>query len=342
MKLVALSDSVAPAIERLQKHFTGFYSRIVDELPDGKSWLVWVGNSRLPGAYIVFNHETSESYVLALTHDQALKEDRLTPAEYFSFPGRNGGRLSARLWRPQNIQLPPLIVFCPEELPANIVRSVFQSKVQAFVKQGYAVLQINPRNSWGFGKDRRQQAENDWIRALQEDLDDAVEELVVKKVVNGSQVCLYGDNFGGVLALQVAALSKRFAAVATVNVPANLHRDDLGSVTNVVGSNPLVAKLGGWRESEKFAQKLSPTLIAPVLTIPALYLHDDESLKGRPIQDGREIRSALKNAKAAAEIGLAFSWSQYFKPPSQLARENAEISMKITSFFNRSASGVLR
>ncbi|MEJ1972147.1 MAG: hypothetical protein WDM96_06655 [Lacunisphaera sp.] len=41
---------------------------IVDALPDDKTWLVWIGNSRLPGAYFLFNRQTGEATFLAQSH----------------------------------------------------------------------------------------------------------------------------------------------------------------------------------------------------------------------------------------------------------------------------------
>ena len=336
-KLVSLSDSMAPGIDRMQKHFAGYATNIEDAMPDGKNWLLWVGSSCLPGAYILFNHETSEANVLAFSHDKALSEDRLAPAEYFTFPAKDGTRLSARLWRPPHRPNPPLIVYCPDQLPASAVRDEFRPDVQAFVMQGFAVLKVNVRNSWAFGKASRQVPDNKWAGSLQEDLDAAVQLLIGKKLVDPSRVTLFGRDYGGVLALQVALRSSCYSAVATINAPAKMHRYDLLNLSAEWGANPLASKLGGWRNSEKLAKEMSPILAAPNLSIPALYLHDEESIKGRPNEDGREIRAAAKNAKVPAQTGLAFSWSQYPKPPTKFAREAAEISMKITAFFEQSA-----
>jgi dipeptidyl aminopeptidase/acylaminoacyl peptidase len=321
----------------MQKHFAGYQTITEDTMPDGKHWLLWVGSSCLPGAYILFNHETSEANILAFSHDKALSEDRLTPAEYFTFPAKNGARLSARLWRPAHRPIPPLIVYCPDQLPASAVRDEFEPDVQAFVMQGFAVLKVNVRNSWVFGKVGRQVPDNKWAAALQEDLDAAVQLLIGKKLVDPARVTLFGRDYGGVLALQVAMRSQCYAAVATINAPAKMHRYDLLYLTTEFGVNPLASKLGGWRNSEKLAKEMSPILAAPNLPIPALYLHDEESIKGRPDEDGRAIRAAAKNAKVPAQTGLAFSWSQYPKPPSKYAREAAEISMKITAFFEQCA-----
>lgn len=339
VRLVALADTDAPRIESLEKHFSGYVTRIVDTMPDGKNWLLWVGNSRLPGAYILFNHQTSESYVLALAYDKALAEDRFAPGEYFTFTQRDGIKLSGRLWRPRNAPQPPLVVVCPDRLPSGIVEDIYDPLVQSLVLQGFAVLEVNGRNSWGFGKAGRQLPREKWIGSLQEDLDDAVQVLERQKAVDPTRVSLYGGEFGGVLALQVAARSKLFSAVATLNIPPEVHRDDLFKLTNEPGTNPLVTKLGGWFASEDFARELSPSRLVANLPVRALYLHDEDSIRGRPNDAGREIRSAIKGAKAPAQSDLAFSWSQYPKPPSKLALENAEIALKVGTFFSQTALG---
>ena len=338
IKLVALAESDRPKMEKLEKHFAGYLTRIVDAMPDGKSWLVWVGNSRLPGAYILFNTETGESHVLAFSHDAALKEDRFAFGEYLTFKARDGVRLSARLWQPKDTPQPPLVVICPPALPAPIVEDAFQPMVQSLVLQGFAVLEVNPRNSWGFGKTGRQVPKEKWIQSLQEDLDDAAQLLIRQKLADPARINLYGEDFGGVLALQVAARSPVFTAVATVNVPREVHRDDLFKLTYEPGTNPLAAKFGGWLESERFAKELSPLKVAPTLAVRALYLHDEEgSFKGRLKQDGRELRDAAKQAPAPAESGPAYTWSQYPKLPTKRALEEAEVAIRVATFFQRVA-----
>lgn len=332
VKLVAFSEAMAPSVERLQKQFAGYTVQLIDAMPDEKTWLVWIGNSRLPGAYVLFNHETSQSLFLTLTHEPTLTEDRLAPADYFTFPQRNGGKLSARVWRPQGIKNPPLVVYCPQKLPADIVEDSYQADAQALVRQGFAVLQVNGRNSWAYGVAGRKIGEENWIGTLQEDLEDAVAFLAQKNVIDASRVALFGVDLGGVLALQVANRSSKFSAITTLNVPLKVHRSDLDYFSSEIGSRPLISKLGGWWASERFARDISPGLVVAELSMPALYLHDEDSIKNRPNQQGREIRSAVKNAKVPAQTGLAFTWSHERKPPSRWARENAEISMKIAAF----------
>jgi hypothetical protein len=71
----------------------------------------------------------------------------------------------------------------------------------------------------------------------------------------------------------------------------------------------------------------------PAIRIPALYLHDEDSIKGRPDDDGRKVRSAVKK-EANAKTGLAYSWTDRLKLPSVQAMESARIYLQVGQFFN--------
>ena len=329
--LFALSPDRQPAVDRLQKQFAGFFPVIVDALPDDKTWLVWIGNSRLPGAYFLFNQQTGETRLIAQTHPRVITEERLSSAEYFTFPSRGGPALAARLWRPKDLSSPPpLIVYCPHFLPSQPVLDLYEADVQALVAQGFAVLQVDVRGTVGFLSPAP--ATKEWGVVVQEDLEDAVKSLTTRKIVDPARVFLFGRGFGGVLALDVATRSSPFAAVATINVPAKISRDDLLAYTDESGVDSLATRLGGWSESARIAEELSPVQQIPNIRIPALYLHNEDSIRGRPDEDGRTIRSAVKK-DANAQTGLAYSWTDRARPPSTLAAENARIYLQVGQFF---------
>ncbi|WP_438481738.1 prolyl oligopeptidase family serine peptidase [Oleiharenicola lentus] len=332
--LFALNASDEAAVSRLQTTFAGFFPIIVDALPDKKTWLVWIGNSRLPGAYFLFNRQTGEASLIAQSHGKNIVEDKLAAADYFTFTARNGGQLTARLWRPPGKSTPPLIVYCPRQLPPSPTADLYQADVQAFVAQGFAVLQVNIRGTDGFGATPTSLGDENWSTNIRDDLEDAANHLANQQIVNPSRVYLYGTWFGGVLALEIATTSTRFAAIATVNIPSKVSRNDLFRYTDDSGLNGMTARLCGWAETNKIARELSPLQQVTELKTPALYLHNEDTLKGQPVQDGREIRSAVKKS-SNAQTGLAYSWSDRLKAPSKLAAENAAISLQIGNFFNQ-------
>ncbi len=338
-RLIPLASTFAPAIQRLETAFPDQIVRILDVLPDRSKWLVWVGNSRLPGVFLLFDPATGEVTAIAPSHEPTLTEDRLSPGLHFNFTSPTGERpLSARIWRPKGTGPAPLIVICPDRLPAPPVIDVYEPIVQAFVEQGFAVLQVNIRNSWIWGKEGRQVAEDQWIPNLRSDLEAAVQTLIKKQVVDPQRLYLYGERFGGVLALQVAARSSLFAAIATVNVPRETHRDDLSNMAMFPGMNALAARLGGWRASEKVALALSPIRTAPELGIPALYLHNEDSIRGRVSEDGRDIAALASKSRARIKSDIAYHFTDRPLLPAAAALEGATVSTKIAAFFNEASA----
>ncbi len=333
-----LAEASRSAIALLQSRFAGYTPVVLDELPDKTTWLVWTGNSRLPGAYALFNTKSGEIAPVALSHDAALTEERFAPAEFFAFPDRSGHQLTGRLWRPVDGARVPLVLFCPHALPGRPARDVYDSDVQALVACGYAVAEVNVRGIYGFGDEWRAAANGDVGRTFTEELEDAARALAGQKVVDGAQVYLLGVGMGGTLAIQAAAKSTRFAAVATVDAPAKLSRHDLLRFSEDDDIVQLSDKLGGWWETGKIADELSPVRAIGKVRVPALLLGGENSLRG-PSEDAARILRAAKAGGAPAKIVQAYSWSKYPKQPTLAAQEAAGAVVKIVEFFGQ-ATGV--
>ncbi|MEJ1972148.1 MAG: hypothetical protein WDM96_06660 [Lacunisphaera sp.] len=57
-----------------------------------------------------------------------------------------------------------------------------------------------------------------------------------RRVTDSRRVYLYGTRFGGVLAVEIATRSNRFAAIATVNIPANVIATTSSTTPTTTGS----------------------------------------------------------------------------------------------------------
>lgn len=330
--LEALSESDRPAVELLQKRFAGFCPVILDQVPGSDQWLVWFGNSRVPGGFALFDTKTGAVNPFAHTHEPALTEDRFAVAEYFSFPSRNGGKLSARIWRPEGVACPPLVVICPGALPGHPAMDLYSHNTQALVALGYAVLRVNVRGTVGYGEASRAAATGDVGKAIAEDLEDAVGALGRQKLIDDKRVALLGWRLGGSIALQVASNSSRFAAVASVNAPVRVSRYALLDFREDSGISELATRLGGWFASGQIADELSAVESAPKVHIPALYLYDEDSAGGVVGEGGRVRRAAAKSG-APSRVEVAYGWSQYPKKPTLFAREDALLIERIADFF---------
>ncbi len=105
------------------------------------------------------------------------------------------------------------------------------------------------------------------------------------------------------------------------------------------GVRTLNARLGGAVRTGDLADTLSPVNAARRVGVPALHLFDEESIRGRMKEDGREVRDALRGAKAPARCEMAFSYSDKPKAPLLLAKESAEVVTKMATFLREAMPG---
>ena len=343
VELVALSEPQRAGIEKLQQKFADLFPEIIEASRDPHRWVVRLHNSRVPGVYVLFDSTTGEAVPIMHSHGGELSERRLAPSEYFAFARRNGAKMTARLWRPAEIARPPLVVLTPDFMPGPPVADTYDAHTQALVELGFAVIRVNVRGTWGFGTAMRATPDGDVAQTLTEDLEDAVKALADKSIVDGKRVAIMGAGMSGMLALLVAKHSHSFAAVVGLNVPARVTRNDLMQFSDSGGVNTLSTRLGGWSRSAEVAKQMSPVVVAPQIQIPAFYLFNEEAMKGRMVENGRDIQSAVKSARAPAQFALAFSYSERPAPgypekpklPLVRARESAVIVMKMAEFLTK-------
>ena len=94
---------------------------------------------------------------------------------------------------------------------------------QWLANRGYAVLSVNYRGSAGFGKKFSEAANGEWGGKMQEDLLDAVEWAVSKKIADPARIAIMGGSYGGYAALVgLTQTPETFACAVDVCGPSNL------------------------------------------------------------------------------------------------------------------------
>lgn len=99
----------------------------------------------------------------------------------------------------------------------------YSSEHQWLANRGYAVLSVNFRGSSGFGKRFLHAGNQQWGRAMQDDLHDAVDWAVRQGVTTPGQVAIMGGSYGGYAALAgITFTPTRFACAVDLFGPSNL------------------------------------------------------------------------------------------------------------------------
>jgi dipeptidyl aminopeptidase/acylaminoacyl peptidase len=94
---------------------------------------------------------------------------------------------------------------------------------QWLANRGYAVMSVNFRGSTGLGKDFISAGDLQWGRAMQTDLDDAMDWAVAHSIAQKEKVAIMGGSYGGYATLAGMAFTpERFACGVDIVGPSNL------------------------------------------------------------------------------------------------------------------------
>jgi dipeptidyl aminopeptidase/acylaminoacyl peptidase len=94
---------------------------------------------------------------------------------------------------------------------------------QWLANRGYAVMSVNFRGSTGLGKDFIEAGNLQWGRAMQDDLDDAMDWAVAKGIAQKDKVAIMGGSYGGYATLAGMAFTpQRYACGVDIVGPSNL------------------------------------------------------------------------------------------------------------------------
>jgi dipeptidyl aminopeptidase/acylaminoacyl peptidase len=143
----------------------------------------------------------------------------MVPMSPIQFTARDGLQLNGYLTLPagfepgQKFDKPLPLVVNPHGGPWARDTWGFNVEAQLLANRGYAVLQLNFRGSTGYGRAFWEASFGQWGRAMQNDIDDSVDWLVAKGIVDPARVGIYGASYGGYATLAgVAFTPDRYAA----------------------------------------------------------------------------------------------------------------------------------
>lgn len=152
-----------------------------------------------PGRYYTIDFKTKKADLYFSQYPQ-LEKVAMQPVEKLRIKARDGLAMDAYLTVPENATKAPLIVF-PHGGPTARDYMEFDPWLQFFVKQGYAVLQVNFRGSKGYGNAFEIAGYKQWGKAMQDDLIDAMASVSKDARVDTGRSCMVGASYGGYAAL---------------------------------------------------------------------------------------------------------------------------------------------
>lgn len=168
---------------------------------DGNEVLVYVYSDVNPGAYYAFNLPKRQAQLLG-SECPWLKPSIMSPVKSVHLKTRDGFTISYLISIPKTGRKPFPLVVIPHGGPIGIFNvNAFDSETQLLVSRGYAVLKVNYRGSGGGGKSFEKAGDHQWGRKIEDDIEEAVHDVMRTEPVDADRICIYGASYGGYSAL---------------------------------------------------------------------------------------------------------------------------------------------
>jgi dipeptidyl aminopeptidase/acylaminoacyl peptidase len=298
---------------KLQGHWNGMRNyfqrqanvRIVDLDRAHARLLVHVTGPQAPGDYYLYDVVGAQLRFVASDRPW-LDPERLATVEVVKTTTRDGTAITSYLTHTAGNAGPRPLIVMPHGGPELRDSIDFEPLVQAFAAQGWLVLQPNFRGSSGYGHAFAEAGHRQWARRMQDDVTDAVNDLVHRGVADPKRMAIYGSSYGGYAALCAAVVTPDlYRGAVSVSGLSDL-RDFLDYVRTEDGADSQTYRswLGtiGDPQADKAAiDVVSPRYRAADIRIPVLLMHGRKDAIV-PVRQSEAMKQALEKAGKTVEF----------------------------------------
>lgn len=189
----------------LQKAMPDSHFTLYDYTKDWHQMAFYIDGPQSSGELILYNN--GQLNLLAEVRPD-IPPRAVHPVSSYNFEARDGLIIPSLLTLPRSLEpknLPAILL--PHGGPESYDTMHFNWLTQYFASQGYVVIQPQFRGSEGFGDEHLLAGHGEWGRKMQDDLTDAVLDMIDKGVVDKSRVCIVGMSYGGYAAFAGATFT---------------------------------------------------------------------------------------------------------------------------------------
>lgn len=257
--------------------------------------LLRVDGATMPVDYYLY--DTARKHLQFLRASwPGIEPERLAVTEVIRTTTRDGLVLSSYLTRSRDAALPLPLVVMPHGGPELRDHLGYDRIVQAYAAQGWAVLRTNFRGSSGYGKAFVEAGYRQWSLRMQDDLADAVGDVVKRGIADPRRIAISGASYGGYAALAgVVATPDLYRAAVSLAGVSDLRefldwkRED---GTDSESYRYWVKLVGDPKKDAAAIKAASPRHRAAEIKVPVLLIHgvDDDNV---PIEQSRFMKAAL-------------------------------------------------
>lgn len=292
---------------KLQRHWNGMRDyfkrqasvRIVDVDRTRTHMLVHVAGPQAPGDYYLYDLASAQLRFVASDRPW-LDPGRLATVEVIKSPMRDGVAITSYLTRPLAGTAPQPLIVVPHGGPELRDSIDFDPLAQAFAAQGWLVLQPNFRGSSGYGRAFAEAGHRQWAKRMQDDVTDAVTDLIKRGIADPKRIAIYGSSYGGYAALMGAVVTPDLYRGAVSLSGLSDLREFLAFVREQDGADSesyraWVASIGDPQANKDAIDAVSPRYRAGDIRIPVLLMHGtDDGIV--PARQSEWMKEALERA----------------------------------------------
>jgi len=196
-----LDDSTRLTYSKIDRFLPGTEWRIIDKDKMDDVFVVRSFTDKNPGSYYLYT--TKDNKFKKLTDiNPSIKQELMCAMKPISFKSTDSLTINGYLTLPLSKKPKNLpVVVLPHNGPGGRNGWGYNAEVQFLASRGYAVLQVNYRGSTGYGKAFYAAGFKQWDDKIQSDVNDGVRWLISQKIANPKKIAIYGNGFGGYLAL---------------------------------------------------------------------------------------------------------------------------------------------
>ncbi|MBP7648956.1 MAG: S9 family peptidase [Phenylobacterium sp.] len=233
-----------------------------------------------------------------------LTEGSLATVEALDVKTRDGQVIRAYLTVPRASGPRPLVVM-PHGGPETRDGYDFDYYAQAFAAQGWLVLQPNFRGSGGYGRAFAQAGEGRWGDRMQEDVEDAVAQVLASGRADLKRVAICGASYGGYAALMGAVrrpeLYRGVISIAGVSDLPEMMEDERQEGLDSPVYQLWVRRIGDPKADAARLAAASPRRRVTEIKAPVLLIHglDDDVVA---VAQSRMMAQAMKSAGKSVEL----------------------------------------
>ncbi|NGM50018.1 S9 family peptidase [Caulobacter sp. 602-2] len=304
------------------KAMTSFFGgeanvELIEASKDGQRYLALVSGPRMPGSYFFYDKQAKRFEPIG-DRSPWLTEDRLAKMDILDVAARDGTKLRAYLTKPNKPGPWPLVVM-PHGGPEARDAYDFDTYGQVFAARGWAVLQVNFRGSGGYGAAFAEAGRKHWGDLMQEDVEDAVAQVIAGGSVRADRVAICGASYGGYAALMGAVRKPDlYKSVVAIAGDADLIESIAFSKAEDGADSPAYAywlrTIGDPAVDRQMMMRASPALRAAEIKAPVLLVH---GLKDTIVsaKQSKIMAAALRKAgKSVEHVELRDSGHRGWEP----------------------------